>query len=191
MNVTCFYDYTCPYSWRAVQWLGDAARGGADISVEWRTFSVKEANRDPTSPSPFASPGPGLSVLALALAHAARQVDFERYHQDVFSAMHVARVRVEEDQLLAFAADAGVDINDFNQRRPSWLDAVAAEHRDAVERHGVFGTPTLVFAGGTTTFVKLAQAPQSEEAAPLWQAMCTLAVCHPELLEIKRPKLPD
>lgn len=190
MNVTCFYDYTCAYSWRAAQWLSDASRGDADVSVAWRTFSIKEANRDSTAPSPFVPAGSGLSVVALALAHAARQCDFGRYHQDVFAAMHVAGDRVEEEQLLAIAADAGVDIDAFNQNRQTWLDAVAAEHREAVERHGVFGTPTLVFDGGTTTFVKLGQVPQPGEAAALWNAMCTLAVCHPELLEIKRPNHP-
>ena len=55
----------------------------------WRTFSLKEANRDPASSSPLAVPkAESVSVLALALAHAARVAGCDRYHRAVFRAMH-------------------------------------------------------------------------------------------------------
>ncbi|MHB8718658.1 MAG: mycothiol-dependent nitroreductase Rv2466c family protein [Candidatus Dormibacteria bacterium] len=188
MKVTCFYDYTCPYSWRAYRWLSAAQRAGADVVVEWRTFSLKEANRDPAAISPFDDLGiASTSVLALALAHAARRVDFPRYHHAVFAGMHEDDRHLGEDDLLTVAGAAGVDVAAFNRERPAWLAAVAAEHRDARDRHGVFGTPTLVVGTGATAYVKLAEVPEGERAGELWRALCTLATCYPELLEIKRP----
>jgi len=188
MQVSCWYDYTCQYSWRAQRWLTRVQEGGGDLSVQWRTFSLKGANRDPAAPSPFDDPQiSSLSVLALALAHAAREADFDQYHGAVFAAMHADGRHLDEGQLLAIAADAGVDLSAFEENRRRWLTAVAAEHRDAVVRHAVFGTPTLVLGGGATVFVKLAEVPPVHDDVALWQALCVLTTCHPEILEIKRP----
>lgn len=188
MQVSCWYDYTCPYSWRMAQWLTNVRANGEELSVTWRTFSLKEANRHPSEPSPFADDRiSSVSVLALALAHAAKRADFERYHEAVFAAMHVGGRRVEEDDLLAIALDADVDVEAFERTRPQWLDAVAADHRFGAEHHAVFGTPTVVHPGGGTAFVKLGQVPPAAEDLGLWRALCTLTTCHPELLEIKRP----
>jgi predicted DsbA family dithiol-disulfide isomerase len=192
MQVSCYFDYTCPYSYKALTWLRAARGGGADLEVAWRTFSLKEANRDPGTPSPFDDPGiSSVSVLALALAHAARQAagpaDFDRYHLAVFQAMQVQRRRLDERALLELAGAAGVDVAAFDHDRARWLGAVAAEHRQAAGRLGVFGTPTLVLEGGAVIFIKLATPPAAGWAGELWQSLCTIARCHPELLEIKRP----
>lgn len=186
MQVNCYYDYTCPYSYRAFVWLEAVRAAGPHLEVFWRTFSLKELNREPGSPSAFAdAENASVSVLALALAQAAREVDFDRYHRAVFSAMHAEGRRLGQDDLLRFAAEAGVDGEGLDWSR--WLGALATEHREGAARFGVFGTPTLVLDGEAVVFLKLAEPPATGEAIPLWQSLCTLARCHPELLEIKRP----
>ena len=188
MQVTCYYDYSCPYSYKAFVWLEALRAAGEPIEVVWRTFSVKEANRDPAGPSPLDGPkAESVSVLALALAHAARAADFDRYHGGVFAAMHGGHRRLVEADLVQLAADAGVHIADFDADQAHWLSALAAEHREATARYCVFGTPTLVLGGEAVVFLKLADPPAAGESTRLWQSLCTLAHCHPELLEIKRP----
>jgi protein-disulfide isomerase len=188
MQVTCYYDYTCPYSYRAFQWLGRVERVLPDVAVGWQTFALKEANRDPSAPSPFDDPEvSSVSVLALALAHAAQDGDFARYHAAVFEAMQVGRV--EEQDLLAAAADAGVDIDSFQRERPRWLDTLAAAHHEATSRWHVFGTPTLIL-DGDAVFLKLAGVPPATADEEVWGALCVLARCHPELIEIKRTCAP-
>jgi 2-hydroxychromene-2-carboxylate isomerase len=190
MQVTCYYDYTCPYSWKAYVWLDRLQGAGADLVVDWRTFSVKEANRDQTRPSAFEGEGAhSVSVLALALAHAAREADFSCYHRGVFEAMHADSRRVQPTDLVEIAVTAGVDVGRLD--RVHWLRALAAEHREGAERFGVFGTPTLVLDGEAVVFLKLAQPPEPGEESRLWESLCTLARCHPELLEIKRPTAPS
>jgi 2-hydroxychromene-2-carboxylate isomerase len=188
MKVSCYYDYTCAYSYTAMVWLKRLRQQGTTLDLAWRTFSLKEANRDPDTASYFDDPGvSSVSVLALALAHAARQADFETYHRSVFEAMHHDGRRLGEGDLLTLAAAAGVDTAAFNEDRARWLCAVAQEHREGVARFGVFGTPTLVLEDQAVVFLKLADPPSSGEETQLWHAICTLARCHPELLEIKQP----
>src|SRR5438046_9263638 len=47
----------------------------------------------------------------------------------------------------------------------SVLDALAADHRGGVAEHGVFGTPTFVFAGGAGAYVRLAESARENGRA--------------------------
>ncbi len=188
MQVNVFFDYTCPYSYRVLPWIEAVVRAGRDVAVCWRTFSLKEANHDQGTPSPFDDPEiSSISVLALALAHAARKAEFDRYHRSVFEAMHRDGRRLGEGELLALAAAAGVDVATFEQERPRWLAAVAQDHREGVARYGAFGTPTLVLDEGEVVFVKLSSTPQPGQELGLWESLRTVAQCFPEFVEIKRP----
>jgi predicted DsbA family dithiol-disulfide isomerase len=184
MQVKIYYDYTCPYSYRAFRWFRRLQEKVPGLEVRWATYSLKEANRGVSSPSPFDDPGiSSISVLALALAHVARLADFDCYHQAVFDAMQAGRV--DQGNLLAAAGDAGVDTDAFELDRQRWLRLVAEEHAEA-KALGVFGTPTLVF-DDAVAFVKLAELPPDDDDVELWHSLCVLARCHPELVEIKRP----
>lgn len=178
-----YFDYTCRYSYRAMHWLDRVA----GVDVLWRTFSLKEVNRKPDEPS-YLEPGspPSLSVLALALAHAAREADFDRYHRTVFEAMQGEERHLEEPDFLAIAADAGVDVGAFGAQRRAWTDRVAGEHREAVANWKVYGTPTLLI-DGAAAYVRLQGVPESEQAAELLGALDRIASSPANLVEIFRP----
>jgi predicted DsbA family dithiol-disulfide isomerase len=189
MQVTVYFDYTCNYSYKLLHWLVQVIRQGNPLELTWATFSLKEANRDHDSLSPFDDEEiSSLSVLALALSHAARNADFGRYHFQVFEAMHGRGFKLTEGDLLQVAAAAGIDVDEFNRNRPQWLSAVDREHRGAVTRWKVFGTPTLVLADDAAVWVKLSESPDSPgQSVDLWRSLCTLSMCHPDLIEIRRP----
>lgn len=185
--LTAYYDYTCRYSYRALHWLDLVP----DAEVEWRTFSLKEVNRKPDEPS-WLEPGspPSVSVFALAMAHAARGADFDRYHRTVFEAMQGEERHLEEPDFLAIAGEAGVDVDAFNADRGAWVAKVGAEHRDAVERLGAYGTPTIVLEGASA-YVRLQSVPGSaEEALTLLRALDGIASSPADLAEIFRPEGP-
>jgi predicted DsbA family dithiol-disulfide isomerase len=192
MQVVCFYDYVCSYSYNTLRWLKTVKEVEPDLTIEWRTFSISEANRVEGTPSPFDAPEiTSTSVLALVLAHAARGTDgadFEKYHEDVFAAMHEDGHHLDRQALLEIAADAGVDTESFERDRTRWLRAMVNEHRLAETGFSVFGTPTLIVGtGGASVFLKLAVPPSPGDEQRVWEALCCLAACHPEVLEIKRP----
>jgi len=183
-TLTVYFDYTCRYSYRALHWLDLVP----EVSVEWRTFSLKEVNKEDDEPSWLeAESTPSLSVLAQALAHAARDADLGRYHRAVFEAMHGEERRLSEDDFYALAAEAGVDVDAFRSDGGAWVASVGAEHHDAVERLGVYGTPTVVL-DGAAAYLRLAEVPGSkEEAMAVVNALDGIASSPANLVEVFRP----
>jgi 2-hydroxychromene-2-carboxylate isomerase len=187
-TLAVYYDYTCRYSYRALHWLDRVATARRDLRIEWRTFSLKEVNRPEDEP-PYLRAGaePSVSVLALALAHAAREADFSRYHHTVFEAMHGEERKLGDEDLLAIAKDAGV--TEFD--RDWWTASVGAEHKEAVALHGVYGTPTLVF-DGAGAYVRLTDFPESDdEALTLLDSLDGVAAGRVNLVEVFRPHEPS
>lgn len=186
-TLAVYYDYTCRYSYRALHWLDRAVAARPALKVDWRTFSLKEVNRPEDEP-PYLRAGaePSVSVLALALGHAAREADFSHYHHTVFEAMHGEERKLGEDDLLAIAKDAGV--TDFDRDR--WTTEVGAEHKEAVALHGVYGTPTLLF-DGAGSYIRLTGFPESdEEALTLLDSLDGVAAGRVNLVEVFRPDGP-
>jgi 2-hydroxychromene-2-carboxylate isomerase len=70
-SIAVYFDYTCPYSFRALGWLEDVQRSGRQLTVTWRTLSLKEVNRRAGEASFLSgTPGDSVSILALELAKA-------------------------------------------------------------------------------------------------------------------------
>jgi predicted DsbA family dithiol-disulfide isomerase len=196
-RITVYYDYTCPYSYRVLRWLETVKQTGRELTLIWRTFSLKEVNRRAEDDSFLAdTPVQSVSILALMLAKAAQAHGtevFERYHEAAFEAMQGQHRRLERPDVLSLAREAGLDVDRFEtegvERLRKWLAAVRTDHREGVARWKVFGTPTLVFQDEMAAYLKFTAVPRSpEEAAEVLDALLCLARCHPELVEIKYPQ---
>lgn len=168
MKPVVYFDYTCGDSHRLKLLLD---RLGLD--VEWKTFSLKENKRHEDEPSLLEGEEiSSISVWALALSHAVRGLDFDRYHSTVFDGFHEEGRRLTTDEILGVAEQAGVDPEEFRRYEGEWLRRVASEHRGAVEKLGVFGTPTVLFPDGGKLYVELAHVPETlETAKEVWSLM--------------------
>ena len=193
-SITIYYDYTCPYSYRALKWLQRVRQAGREPAVRWNTFALKEVNRPAGAPSVFEQTAPeSISLLALQLAKAAQAAGaevFERYHAAVFDTMQGLGKKLTAQDLQQIARDAGLDIAAFQagQQAGIWIQQVARDHEEAVARWKVFGTPTLVFDDQVAVYLKFTEVPPSPtKAAEVLDALLCLARCHPELVEIKYP----
>lgn len=194
-SITIYYDYTCPYSYRALKWLERVRHASRELVAQWNVFALKEVNRPASAPSVFEETAPeSISLLALQLAKAAQAAGaevFERYHTAVFESMQGPGKKLTAQDLQQIARDAGLDIAAFQsgQQAGVWLQQVAHDHREGVARWKVFGTPTLVFDGQVAVYLKFTEIPPSPaQAVDVFDALHCLAQCHPELVEIKYPQ---
>ncbi len=192
-SLTIYYDYTCPYSYRVLGWLGDVQRGGRELAVQWNTFALKEVNRPRGAASVFGqTQGESLSILLLELAKAAQAAGpdiFERYHTRVFQVMQEGhRLTMQDVQHITQHAGLALEVFQAERERGVWLQQVAADHREAAERWQAFGTPTLVFNEQAAVYLKFREVPPSPtDAAEVFDALQCLARYHPELVELKHP----
>ena len=188
MNVMCYFDYTCSYSYRAWLWLQRLQGIRRELEISWRSFVLKEVNREANQPSALEGPAiNSVAVLALAVGAALRGGDsWLRYHDAVFRAMHSGGPRPATEEVLAIAAAAGLDVAAFEKEQEVWLTQVAAEHAAALRQWSVFGTPTLVLGDKAAVYLKLEELPHSSDGE-LWDALWTISVSFPEVVELKRP----
>src|SRR5204863_8545555 len=116
--------------------------------------------------------------LAFQAAEAARrQGRFDEMHGALLQARHRDRLDLDDEAIVAkVAADVGLDPERFRRDMtdPSVLDALAAAHRAGVAEHGVFGTPTSVFAGGPGAYVRRAEAAREYGPAEVFDRLLTV-----------------
>lgn len=187
MELQCYYDFTCGYSYRAWLWFERLRNEGVEIHIDWLPFVLKEVNRREGEPSLLTGPTiRSVAVLALTAAEALRgEPGSDDYRRRVFRAMHESEERPRERDLEELADAAGVDGDSFSGSRTAWLEKVRDHQESAVSRYGVFGTPTLV-VDGAPMYLKLTAVPSDGDLA-LWTAITSITAAFPQVAELKRP----
>ncbi len=189
-----FFDYQCPFVYRAAGLL-DAVRRSGDrkLEVRWRYFSLTQVNSKDDGWTVWGAPASEnvRGRLAFQAAEAARRQDrFDQLHQALLLARHRDRLDLDDREVVdRLAGAAGLDLERFHAdlADPSILQALARDHEQGVAEHGVFGTPTFVFAGGAAAYVRLAEAVNDRGAVDVFDRLISVAAAEPRILEIKRP----
>lgn len=214
-RVTVFFDYHCPYSYRAARWL--AALGPDLVIAEYRFLSLEQLNRDPEAaawriweqPLDYehhrgrADRRSLAAFLATAFAEGAGGPPLEpgvveRLRLAIFAARHEERLDISDPAVLdRIATSAGL--------APGWLasrfadpEAVAAARaRIAVDWASArspfrcFGVPTLVVDAGPPVYLRLERVPAADEGERLLGWLVERATALPFVLEVKLPELTD
>jgi predicted DsbA family dithiol-disulfide isomerase len=197
INFDVFFDYLGPFVYRVAGMLDEVHSSGARlIDVRWRYFSLTQVNSKNDGWTLWDAPGSETvrGRLAFHAAEAARrQGRFHDLHMPLLLARHRERLDLDDETVIErVAADAGLDLERFaaDLRAPDILDAVARDHREAIAEHGVFGTPTFVFADGASAYVRLAGPVEGGDAVQVFDRLISIAAGEPRILEIKRPRRP-
>ncbi|SRR6266567_532195 len=196
MEFELYYDYLCPYVYRASLLLANvAAERPADI--RWRYFSLTQVNSREEGWTVWGAPA-GERVrgrLAFKAAEAARRQDrFGAFHGALLGARHQHRLDIDDiDVVEQVAEDSGLEVGRFRRdiADPGILEALERDHVHAVGTYGVFGTPTFVFPNGASAYIRLAEAPSGADAVHLFDSLLAIAADEPRVLEIKRPARPS
>ena len=193
-----FFDYQCPFVYR-VAGLLDAVRrsGDRDLDVRWRYFSLTQVNSKNDGWTVWDAPAAEhvRGRLAFQAAEAARRQGlFESFHRAMLLARHRDQLDIDDRKIVEeVAAKEGVDVDRFRSdlEDPAILEPLALDHRQGVLEHGVFGTPTLVFADGVCAYVRLSEPVNGNGAVGVFDRLMAVAAAEPRILEIKRPKRPS
>ncbi len=200
ITLDIYFDYLCPYVYRAAVWLQRVKAGiGPKLTIDWKYFSLEQVNSQQgpqwkiwEQPENYSSRG----LSAFRAAEAAR-----RQGEAVFSSFHIALLRAKHEQgqdiadmstLTEVAESVDLEMaqfqKDFGDRR--LLAKLAEDHTFAVETLGIFGTPTLVFPERQAIFLKMSSPPPPEESLSVFAELRYLAEQRRYIQEIKRPQLP-
>jgi predicted DsbA family dithiol-disulfide isomerase len=195
MEFELYYDYLCPFVYRASLLLANVA-GERPIDVHWRYFSLAQVNSKEEGWTAWGAPAAERvrGRLAFKAAEAARRQDrFDLFHANLLAARHQDRLDVDDAKVVdQVAEESGLELERFRRDLddPAILDALARDHKHAVGTHGVFGTPTFVFTNGASAYIRLAEAPSGAGALQLFDSLLAIAADEPRVLEIKRPTRP-
>jgi len=192
-----FFDYQCPYVFRASLLLDAVRLAGRDLDVRWRYFSLTQVNSKDDGWTVWDAPAKDLvkGRLAFAAAESARrQGRFEQLHRSLLDARHRDGQDLDDLQVVRrAAAAAGLDLDRLSGdlADPSILASLESDHRYAVAEVGVFGTPTFVFSDGASAYVRLTAPPAvGDGSLQVFDRLVAVAAAEPRILEIKRPRKP-
>ncbi|MGH3117344.1 MAG: hypothetical protein ACRDQ2_09585 [Gaiellales bacterium] len=146
-------------------------------AVAWRTLSLKEFRRPPSEPSLFERDGEGLgslSIPALALAHAAREADFDGYHEAVFDPVGAAHLPRRPPRACCPARPASTSHQADSSR---WLEAVAAEHRGVERWQAARNADAALRRRPRAVYVRMQSAP--DHARERWDLIDSFSVGPP------------
>jgi hypothetical protein len=180
-------------------WLESAKEeAGEELDINWRGFLLEQINNKQE---------PGWKVWeqsddyeyrglwALRAGEAAKKQGkeaFQKFHIALLRARHEDRVNIgDKEVLMQVAGDVGLDLEKLrtDMEDPAVKDQVVADHLEAVESYGVFGTPTFVFPNGAAAFVKMLK-PPAGKAPRVLEMLSELMSEHIYIGEVKRPQPP-
>lgn len=198
-TVTVFFDYLCPYAWRAAE-LAERVSESLDVGFAWSHFSLYQANHvgadgwqlwndriDPEDPS--GSKGL-LPFLASTAARAQGAGAFDAYRSALLRARHRDHRPLNRDTVHEVAEETGLHLACFERdlADPEARTRLAHEHHRAAALH-VFGTPTFRFSTGDTAYVRLkAVPPEGAPAVELFRRVRGMLTDYPYLETLKRPR---
>jgi predicted DsbA family dithiol-disulfide isomerase len=180
-------------------WLESAQKqSGEELDINWRGFILEQINtkQEPgwkvwDQPDDYEF----RSLWALRAGEAAKMQGkeaFQKFHMALLRARHEARVNIgDRDAIMEVAGTVGLDLEKLrvDMEDPAVKDKVVADHLEAVESHGVFGTPTFVFPNGAAAFVKMIKPPEGK-AARVLELLSEMMSEHIYIGEVKRPQPP-
>lgn len=197
--VTVFFDFLCPYAWRAAE-LAEIVGAKLGTRFRWSHFSLYQANHDAddgwqlwNEPLKETSNSGGRGLLPFLASTAA-----QRQGQEAHDAFRLQLLRLRHVEHLPFhlstvrdaAKAAGLHLAAFERdlADPEMRTELArAHHRAAAER--VVATPTLRFANGDMAYLRIKEVPgDADEAVRLFEGVRDLLAQHPYLETLRRPR---
>lgn len=197
-----FFDFGCPYVYRAALWLEAVqAEMGPRLVLRWRPFALAQVNNkvegwalweQPARDPAWGAQRSGRGLRAFWGWLAAQQVapaQADGYRLALLRAIHEERLSLDDESATRAAAErVGLDLAAWARAAADQrlLATLQAEH-EAGQAAQIFGTPTFVFPAARPAYLKLDALVPAAEALAYWRDFHRAVVERPLFLEIKRP----
>ena len=188
------WDYRCPFARNAHEALVNGLKDGRDWDVRFWPFSLDQVHVEEGDTPVWqrsVEETSGMSgVRALLWGIAVRDAfpdHFLDFHMGVFRARHDEGKKIAEEAVLReIAVSVGLDAEAVAEEVASGrpLKALEAEHTEAVDRHAVFGVPTII-EGDEAVFVRIMERGNVDDFAHALDLVGST-----RLNEFKRTKIP-
>ena len=208
LDLTVWYDYHCPYSFRATEWL--LGLGPDRVRPRFRSFALEQVNRDATAtawrlweqPLDYVhyrerqDRRPLHAFLATAvLEEVEAQAVVDRYRLAVYRARFDDQADISSvDLLVRLAAAAGADDRRLARAMDDEAALTAARAGlaqawdDARSEYAIFGVPTLQPAGERPFYLRLDRPVDPAGATDLLDRVIGLRRDAPLVIELKLPE---
>ncbi len=203
-RVLIYFDYVCPYSWRVAELIALVSEP-LNLDVSWEHFSLFQSEHSRTAagrgqdwqlwnePLDHADRSGCKGLLPFLASSAARKQGPEAH--DAFRlalqrANHARYQPYDYATVTGVAQEVGLDLARFEHElaNPEGRTVLAQEHMRAAS-HDIFGTPTLVFPGGQSAYLRLQEVPHSaDEGVSLFQDVRRMLERYPYLQTVRRPR---
>lgn len=181
----------CPYAYQTSLWIREV-RDLTRLDVNWRFFSLEEANRADGKKHPWEREWSyGWSMMRIgAVLRRRSMADLDAWYARAGRALHVEGLKPHVPEVArALLEDLGfaAALVDEAVTDPTTDDEVLSDHRRVVDAGG-YGVPTLFFPDGQCLYGPvLVDPPLGEAALRLWDAVISWTE-FPHLYELQRPK---
>lgn len=190
-TIAVTFDYRCPFAYNGHASMIAAVRGGADLDFRAHAFSLDQVHVPEGEAPIWERPSEEWTGGVVALLYGITVRDhfpdqFDDAHLALFGIRHEQGQQLEEDAIRDAIGSCGLDVDAVAAEawsgRP--LEALAAEHTEAVDRWAVFGVPTFI-EGENAAFVRFMERGKPDDI----ERMLTL-LDWVEFNEFKRPTVP-
>lgn len=198
-TVTVFFDYLCPYAWRAAE-LAERVADPLRLEFEWVHFSLYQANHaaddgwqlwnERLDPDDAAGSKGLLPFLASLAARRQGRELYDAFRLTLLRFRHRDMRPLRPATVLEAAEEARLHLACFERdlADPEMRTSLAREHHRGVVLH-VFGTPTFRFASGDTAYLRLKHLPHDLDGQiELFERFRSMLSDYPYLETVKRPR---
>jgi len=136
IDLEVFYDYLCPFVYRASVLLQNAGRS-RELNVTWSYFSLTQVNSRDSGWTVWDAPASERvqgRLPFMAAEAARRQGHFEEFHLPLLQARHRDRLDIDRPEVVErVAVDSGLDLERFRKdvADPEILAPLARDHQSA------------------------------------------------------------
>lgn len=202
-RLTVYFDYICPYSWRAAE-VVELIAEPLGLVIDWRHFSLYQHTHqsrhgngsrwqlwnEPLDDTDGSGCKGLLPFLASQAARKQGEVPYHDFRLGLQRANHRDHRPLNGRTIFEVAEEAHLHLARFEDdlANPECRTVLAHEHHQAAAID-VAGTPTVVFPGGQMANFRLHDVPRNpEEALALFQDTRSLLERYPYLQSVHRPR---